>query len=77
MNLQAEKLEVVRMILDTDDKKIISEVKSLFKNRNKVSKNQADLNEFYNGFKNGVHEVKSSLDGKTELKDAKNWLNEL
>ena len=77
MNLQAEKLEVVRMILDTDDKKIISEVKSLFKNRNKVSKNQADLNEFYNGFKNGVHEVKSSLDGKTELKDAKTWLNEL
>jgi len=77
MNLQAEKLEVVRMILDTDDKKIISEVKSLFKNRNKVSKNQTDLNEFYNGFKNGVHEVKSSLDGKTELKDAKTWLNEL
>ncbi|WP_426670981.1 hypothetical protein ACPPVU_07060 [Mucilaginibacter sp. McL0603] len=77
MNLQAEKLEIVRMILDTDDKKIISEVKSLFKNRNKVSKNQADLNDFYNGFKKGVQEVKSSLAGKTELKDAKIWLNEL
>ena len=77
MNLQAEKLEVVRMILDTDDKNIISEVKSLFKNRNKVSKNQASLNGFYNGFKNGVQEVKSSLDGETELKDAKTWLNEL
>ena len=77
MNLQAEKLEVVRMILDTDDKKIISAVKSLFKNRNKASKNQADLNDFYNGFEKGVKEVRSSLDGKTELKDAKTWLNEL
>jgi len=77
MNLQAEKLEVVRMILDTDDKKIIGEVKSLFINRNKLSKNKADLDNFYHGFKEGIHEVKLSLAGKTELKDAKSWLNEL
>lgn len=77
MNLQAEKLEVVRMILDTDDKKIIGEVKSLFKNRNKVSKKKGDLENFYHGFKEGIHEVKLSLDGKTDLKDAKGWLNEL
>ena len=77
MNLQAEKLEVVRMILDTDDKSLISEVKSLFKNRRKLTKNADGLDEFYEGFKNGVHEVKLSLEGKAELKDAKTWLNEL
>jgi hypothetical protein len=77
MNLQAEKLEVVRMILDTDDKNIISEVKSLFKSHSKISKKRVDLTEFYEGFKDGVHEVKLSLEGKAELKDAKTWLDEL
>jgi len=76
MNLQAEKLEIVRMILDTDDKKIIQQVKSFF-NSTKASANQSELDDFYNGFKKGIHEVKLSLDGKTELKDAKNWLDEL
>ena len=77
MNLQAEKLEAVRMILDTDDKNIISEVKSLFKSHKKTSKKRVDLNKFYEGFKDGVHDVKLSLEGKAELKDAKTWLNEL
>lgn len=77
MNLQAEKLEVVRMILDTDDKNIIREVKSLFKSRRKGVKKEASLDEFYEGFRDGVREVKSSLDGKVELKDAKTWFNEL
>ena len=77
MNLQAEKLEVVRMILDTDDKNIIREVKSLFKNRRKGVSKDAGLDDFYDGFKDGIHEVKLSLDGKAELKDAKSWLNEL
>jgi len=74
MNLQAEKLEVVRMVLDTDDKSIISEVKSLFKNRRKAIKKEGELTDFYEGFKDGIREVKSSLEGKTELKDAKTWL---
>ena len=77
MNLQAEKLEVVRMILDTDDKDIIRDVKSLFKNRHKVTKKEADLGEFYEGFRDGIRELKLSLDGKAELKDAKEWLNDL
>jgi hypothetical protein len=76
MNLQAEKLEVVRMILDTDDKNIIREVKSLFKSRRKGTGKEANLDEFYEGFRDGVREIKSSLDGKVELKDAKTWLNE-
>ncbi|HVS93943.1 MAG TPA: hypothetical protein VHE59_18020 [Mucilaginibacter sp.] len=77
MNLQAEKLEVVKMIIETDDKAIIREVKSLFKNRSNASKSKADLHKFYDGFKKGIQEVKQSLDGKAELKGAKTWLNEL
>lgn len=77
MNLQAEKLEVVRMILDTDDKNIISEVKSIFKNSLKADKKSAELDKFYNGFRDGIRDVKLSLDGKIELKDADTWLNEL
>ena len=77
MNLQAEKLEVVRMILDTDDKNILRDVKSLFNNRHKVTKKGDDLEKFYDGFRDGIREVKSSLDGKIELKDAKTWLDEL
>ena len=77
MNLQAEKLEVVRMILDTDDKNIIKQVKSLFKNSKTIAAKNDDLKAFYDGFKDAVHEVKLSLEGKVELKDAENWLDEL
>ena len=77
MNLQAEKLEVVRMILDTDDKKIISEVKSLFKKNLKSNNKTAELDKFYDGFRDGIRDVKLSLEGKIELKDADTWLNEL
>ncbi|BAU56000.1 hypothetical protein [Mucilaginibacter gotjawali] len=77
MNLQAEKLEVVRLILDTDDKNILSEVKALFKNRRKTANKKGELDEFYDGFKKAIHEVKSSIDGKAELKDAKAWLSSL
>jgi hypothetical protein len=77
MNLQAEKLEVLKLILDTDDKNIISEVKSIFKKSKKAPNKDAGLNSFYDGFKDGVHEVKLSLEGKAELKDAKAWLNEI
>jgi hypothetical protein len=76
MNLQAAKLEVIGMILDTDDEDIISEVKSLL-NRRKVTKKKADPEEFYEGFKAGIREVKLSLNGNTELKDAKTWLTEI
>jgi hypothetical protein len=76
MNLQAEKLEVVRLVLDTDDKGILNEVKALFK-KNEAVKEDHKLEEFYDGFRNGIHEVKSSLETKTELKDAKAWLDEL
>ena len=77
MILQSEKLEVDKMIIETEDKNIIREVKSLFKNQAKIIQT-ADSNEaFYNGFRNGIREVKSSIHGKTELKDAKTWLDQL
>jgi hypothetical protein len=33
MNLQAEKLEIVRMLLNTNDEGLIQEVKNLFRSR--------------------------------------------
>jgi hypothetical protein len=77
MNLQAEKLEMVKMIIDTNDKNIIREVKSLFKTRHGELNKRDGLEEFYEGFRDGVREVKSSVDGIAELKDAKTWLDEL
>ncbi|MBC8053116.1 MAG: hypothetical protein H7Y13_08625 [Sphingobacteriaceae bacterium] len=35
MNLQAEKIELVKLILDTEDKSLIGEIKNLFKSREK------------------------------------------
>lgn len=68
MNLQAEKPEVLKMILDTNDKSIISEVKSIFKNHKKVIEKNGTLREFYDGFRDGAREVKSSLEGKNRTK---------
>ena len=36
MNIQAEKLELVRMILDTDNPSILSSIKRIFSNSGKV-----------------------------------------
>ncbi len=33
MNLQAEKIELAKLILDTEDKSLIGEIKKLFKSR--------------------------------------------
>jgi hypothetical protein len=35
MNLQAEKIELVKLILDTEDKTLIGEIKNLFKSHEK------------------------------------------
>jgi len=42
-----------------------------------LKKRKNKLTGFYSGFRKGVQEIKFSLDGKTELKDAKTWLCEL
>jgi len=73
MDLQAQKLEVVRLVLDADDANILSEVKALFKK----SQSEKDLADFYSGFRDGIREVKSSVKGNVKLKDSKNWLAEL
>lgn len=77
MNLQTEKLRLVKMIIDTDDQDVIKEVKSIFESRSIVASGGDDMEEFYEGFRDGVREVKSSLDGKIELTDAKTWLDGL
>ena len=74
MNLKAEKLEVIGLILNTNDK-VVSKAKALLK-RDKALKKDSRLAEFYDRFRSGIHEIKSSLEGKTELKDAQTWLAE-
>jgi len=58
-------------------KNILSEVKALFKNPRKGLKKDGDLDKFYDGFRNGIQEVKSSIADKAELKEAKTWLAEI
>jgi hypothetical protein len=77
MNLQAKKLELIRLILDTEDPKILCEVKALFERHRKELNTREDLNEFYAGFRDGIREVKSSIDGHIELMDATTWLAQL
>jgi hypothetical protein len=36
MNIQAEKLELVRLILDTDNPSVLASIKRIFSNSNKV-----------------------------------------
>jgi hypothetical protein len=35
MNLQAEKIELAKMLLDTEDKKLIQQIRDLFKSKSK------------------------------------------
>jgi hypothetical protein len=77
MSLASEKIELLRMIIDTDDKNLLCEVKALFTNRRKASNKDTEPDKFYKGFKNSIHELKLSLEGKAELKEAKTWLSEL
>jgi hypothetical protein len=57
--------------------KPVKKIKTCFNNRRKSIKQHRQLGNFYNRFRNGIHEVKSSIDGKAELKDAKAWLSSL
>ena len=75
MNLQEEKIDLVRLLLDTDDKNLIQEIKGIFEAYK--SKENTELRGFYENFRESVREIKQYQDGKNPLKDAKDWLNEI
>lgn len=77
MDLQAEKLEIMQMILNTEDETIIGKVKSLFKKSGNAIKKKDGLSEFYEGFRQSAREVKLASEGKITLKEARTWLNEI
>jgi hypothetical protein len=72
MNLQAEKIELVKLILDTEDKNLIGEIKNLFKSREKdfwedlPEHVKAGIRKGQEQFRNGefisYEEVKKKLD---------------
>lgn len=72
MNLQAEKIELVKLILDTEDKNLIGEIKNLFKSRDKdfwetlPEQVKAGIRKGQEQFRNGdfvsYEEVKKRLD---------------
>ena len=56
---------------------ILDKIKALFINNQESIEENPDLTEFYEGFRNGIREVKAAIDGKIQLKDARTWLAEL
>ncbi len=77
MNLQAEKIELVRLVLDTDDRYLIQELKALLKSSNQAKENSQDLDCFYENFRSAVREIKHNSEGNIHLREAKDWLNEV
>ncbi len=75
MDLQAEKIQLVKLILDTDDKSLLKAVRSVFK---EATSQPADItSKVADSIGSGMNEVKQHLDGKTELRSAKDLLSEL
>jgi hypothetical protein len=75
MNLQAEKIQLVKMILDTDDKGLLKAVRSVFKESNIKPKDVTA--EVAKGVEVAMKEVKQHLEGKVKLRSAKDLLDEL
>ncbi len=75
MDLQAEKIQLVKLILDTDDKSLLKAVRSVFKEGTTHTKDLTS--KVADSIGAGMSEVKQHLDGNTELRSAKDLLDEL
>lgn len=64
-------------MLDTDDVNIIRKIKEYLKNPNESIETSGDLDDFYENFRDAIREIKNNQEGKSQLKDAKDWLNEI
>ena len=58
-------------------KNIINKGLPLSVQTTKAANKKSNLNVFYDGFRDGIREIKLSLDGKTVLKEAKTWITEI
>ncbi len=75
MDLQAEKLELVKMVINTEDGGLIRDLIVFFKSRSKAG--DENIQKFYDGFREAVHEIKLAKEGKIKALSLKDAMNEL
>ena len=81
MELKSLKLDLVEELLSLNDKEMLNRVKNYLKRLKKMEaeKEMEEITkeEILAGIDAGLKEVKLSMDGKLELKSAREFLNEL
>ena len=81
MELKSLKMDLVEELLSLNDKEMLNRVKNYLKRLKKMEaeKEEEEITkeEILAGIDAGLKEVKLSMDGKLELKSAREFLNEL
>ncbi|WP_099146390.1 hypothetical protein [Bacteroides sp. KFT8] len=81
MELKSLKMDLVEELLSLNDKEMLNRVKNYLKRLKKMEaeKEMEEITkeEILAGIDAGLKEVKLSIDGKLELKSAREFLNEL
>ena len=81
MELKSLKMDLVEELLSLNDKEMLNRVKNYLKRLKKMEaeKEEEEITkeEVLAGIDAGLKEVKLSMDGKLELKSAREFLNEL
>ena len=81
MELKSLKMDLVEEFLSLNDKEMLNRVKTYLKRLKKMEaekeEDEISKEEILAGIDAGLKEVKLSMDGKLELKSAREFLNEL
>lgn len=81
MELKSLKMDLVEELLSLNDKEMLNRVKTYLKRLKKMEaekeEDEISKEEILAGIDAGLKEVKLSMDGKLDLKTAREFLNEL
>ena len=81
MELKSLKMDLVEELLSLNDKEMLNRVKTYLKRLKKMEaekeEDEISKEEILAGIDSGLKEVKLSMDGKLDLKTAREFLNEL
>ena len=81
MELKSLKMDLVEELLSLNDKEMLNRVKTCLKRLKKMEaekeEDEISKEEILAGIDAGLKEVKLSMDGKLDLKTAREFLNEL
>ncbi len=77
MSIEAEKIRLVRIMLDTNDKKLIKEMKTLVSKHTVLPDSEKEKEKFSNMMSDAMNEIKLHREGKTDMQTASEFLNEL